>query len=403
MSAGLQQIVDTLGAQLQRSVAVDDPALRLLAYSPHYGTVDAVRYESIMHRGVSGDVVRWARTQGIATATGPVRLAANEQFDMKARVCVPIRCRNVLLGYLFLIDEDQTLTEADLAHTVAAAEAAGIVLYHERLLAEVEHGRERELLRDLLSDDTDIAAVAADELVEGGLAAAAGPAAVLAARVLGPSEAGEALRTALASALDEVWRGLSPRHSLRLTRTDHAVLVAFVKDPVLRTDGVAGLAAQLHLAVAKAVDDLRPERVLVGSGAPVERLADAARSYRQARTAIDIAAIIPTLGDVVAWDALGVYRTLARVAREDIEDPHPGLRRLMEGDAGGTLVETLETYLDLAGDAKATAARLCIHRTSLYYRLGRIEQLAGVDLSDGNDRLALHLGLKLAQLAGLRG
>ncbi|MEO3876485.1 helix-turn-helix domain-containing protein [Nonomuraea sp. B12E4] len=55
-----------------------------------------------------------------------------------------------------------------------------------------------------------------------------------------------------------------------------------------------------------------------------------------------------------------------------------------------------------AGDVKRTAASLCIHRASLYYRLRRIEEIASVDLSSGDDRLALHLGLKVARLIRLR-
>lgn len=62
---------------------------------------------------------------------------------------------------------------------------------------------------------------------------------------------------------------------------------------------------------------------------------------------------------------------------------------------------TLERYLDSGCDARATAERLHLHRTSLYYRLGRIEELTGRDLSAGPDRLELHLALKLARLADL--
>jgi DNA-binding PucR family transcriptional regulator len=63
-------------------------------------------------------------------------------------------------------------------------------------------------------------------------------------------------------------------------------------------------------------------------------------------------------------------------------------------------LQTLEAYLDLAGNALATSERLQLHRTSLYYRIQRLEQLAGTDLKDGNERLSLHLGLKLARLTG---
>ena len=56
---------------------------------------------------------------------------------------------------------------------------------------------------------------------------------------------------------------------------------------------------------------------------------------------------------------------------------------------------TLEAYLDRAGDAQAAAAALFIHRTTLYHRLRRIERIAGVDLRDGDDRLLLHMALRL--------
>ena len=52
-------------------------------------------------------------------------------------------------------------------------------------------------------------------------------------------------------------------------------------------------------------------------------------------------------------------------------------------------------------DAKATYERLHIHRATLYYRLQKVEKVTGVNLADGNDRLALHLGFKLSRLAGL--
>jgi DNA-binding PucR family transcriptional regulator len=47
---------------------------------------------------------------------------------------------------------------------------------------------------------------------------------------------------------------------------------------------------------------------------------------------------------------------------------------------------------------KSTAAELWLHRTSLYYRLRRVEEVAGVDLSAGEDRLLCHVALRLARL-----
>jgi hypothetical protein len=89
----------------------------------------------------------------------------------------------------------------------------------------------------------------------------------------------------------------------------------------------------------------------------------------------------------------------ARIAADGVP-VHPGLEALLDLPEAAPLLRTLETYLELAGSAQATAEALHLHRTSLYYRLQRVEQLAGTDLKDGTERLALHLALKVARAAG---
>jgi DNA-binding PucR family transcriptional regulator len=99
----------------------------------------------------------------------------------------------------------------------------------------------------------------------------------------------------------------------------------------------------------------------------------------------------------VEWEKLGVYRMLSAMPAGEL---HPGVERLLADKQYAPLLQTLETYLDLAGNALAAARALRLHRTSLYYRLQRVEELAGTDLKDGGERLSLHLSLKLARLAG---
>jgi DNA-binding PucR family transcriptional regulator len=41
-----------------------------------------------------------------------------------------------------------------------------------------------------------------------------------------------------------------------------------------------------------------------------------------------------------------------------------------------------------------------LHRATLYYRLAKAARMTGADLHDGNDRLAMHIGFKLARLSG---
>jgi len=143
--------------------------------------------------------------------------------------------------------------------------------------------------------------------------------------------------------------------------------------------------------------------VLVGIGEVQPSLAKVAASYRQGQQATRVADVVRAVGEVVRWRDLGIYRMLAHIAVEELTTDalHSGLVKLLQEDREGVLLHTLESFLDNAGDVKSTAAALVIHRTSLYYRLGKIEQIAGVDLGNGDDRLAMHLGLKMSRMVGL--
>jgi DNA-binding PucR family transcriptional regulator len=168
-------------------------------------------------------------------------------------------------------------------------------------------------------------------------------------------------------------------------------------DPVLR--------ARIHAVLACAQDRVAASgpriSMVVGVGCHRSRLEEAAGSYQEARMAADAAATLPGIGAVAFWGELGVDQVVVRLAAMG-EPPvvHPGLHRLLSDPDALLLAETVETYLDVAGNAQLAAERLNLHRTSLYYRLQRIEQLAGTDLKNGLERLALHLELKVARLTG---
>ncbi|GAB2958575.1 helix-turn-helix domain-containing protein [Saccharothrix stipae] len=111
-------------------------------------------------------------------------------------------------------------------------------------------------------------------------------------------------------------------------------------------------------------------------------------AYQQALAAAELARLDPALPDLVRWSELGAYRLLLGAAPEEV------LAGLSE-----VLLRTLEVYLDAGCEVRVAAQRLHLHRTSLYYRLGRIAELTGRDLADGGARLELHLALKLVRLA----
>ena len=379
--ADLQRIVDELAARLGRPLLLEDRLQRVVAYSEQNGAMDDIRRDSILRRHTTPEVRQWLRAAGVHDSPVPLRTPGAPHLGLLPRVCVPVRHDAALLGFLWFIDADPAMSDPQVAEAAAAAPGLALALFHESLATGLASHRELEAVTGVLLGERD----AARQLIEAGAFPQAQPVLALVARPLS-GEPDEAVRLALEQGLLALRRRLSGHHPLHLVRYDHAVLLVAVAPAA---DPPSGIAADLHAAMTVPVT--------VGMGRPRRSLAEAAGSYAEARHAAEVAARVPGLGRSVPWERLGVYRMLTHLPDHEL---HPGLERLLAEEQHLPLLETLETYLDLAGSAVATSRVLRLHRTSLYYRLQRVEELAGTDLKDGGERLALHLSLKLARLAG---
>lgn len=385
-------------------MAIDDPHLHLLAYSVHEGHVDRVRLASIMHKEAPRDAIAWNFSQGILQASAPLHLPANKVLGMDPRLCVPIRSGSKLHGFLWLIDAPP-LTQSEVDAATDTGEAAAVAIEHSSLFQDLERAREGELFRDLLSEKVEIRRHAAQELLETAMLVSTLPVVVMCVKPMGgvDSTLDETTRLALAQGLDRLWKFVTPRHSLRLLRPDHGVVLVVTKDPMLRPGGIEGLAANLASCVSSLLPTSEKWRVVIGIGEPTAERSEAFTSYTQAQAAVRLAQVVPSYGPVVSWSSIGVYRTLMTLTAGEVvrEALHPGLVQLFRHPESASLVKTLELYFDLPGNAPMAADALGIHRATFYYRLHRIERITGLNLQSGDDRLALHLGLKLARLAGV--
>jgi hypothetical protein len=400
----VQALVEQLSAELDRSVLVDDASLRLLAYSPTLGSEDEVRRTAILTRETPRVIRDLHFAQGIATATQPVRTAPRPDIGLESRVCVPIRCQGALFGYLWLIDADESLTEADCEAAERCAAEIGTAMYRRDELEKPQREHELRLLEALLGPDPAERESAAQQLAAGELLAAGAGLAVFAMRPWrdGDSELVASERARLGLALDQYRRALPRRQSLSVVHPDHGVMLVSIDSHVQRAGGLIELARRAQESLDQAFADGHA-RIALGYSGQHEHLRDAHWAHEHARLALRVAGALPEHGTPAGWEELGAYRLLARAAetphaRELI---HPGLPKLFALQSKESLVQTLEAYLDNGCDTKLTAEALFLHRASLYYRLQRIEAITGTSLKSGADRLALHSGLKLARLVGM--
>lgn len=400
MSGTVQRIVDRVAAEVRRPAVVLDSADRLVAYSAHTDPVDEVRSRTILYRRAVPEVIEWLHRIGFDDLRSPTRLPANPALGMLPRVCFPLCRAGAPIGCLTFVEPGEPMTVEDIVRADRGATALAAELFREATSGESTAVRMTTALRELLCDRTD-AAYAARQLTADGFVQADDR---IAAVVLEPFETtapadpdarAHAVRLALRAITHAVPAALS------LSLAGHGVLLLPVADGEQRgLDGrITMIANAAHAAAAQVSADLG---VIVGVGDVRPSLGDAAESYREARLAARTGVRLRGRSDTVHWAHLGVYQVVAELVDESTPPRvvHPGLRALIGDPDMVPLLETLEMYLDVAGNAQLAAEALNLHRGSLYYRLQRIEQLAGTTLKDGVARLSLHIELKIARLAG---
>ena len=71
---------------------------------------------------------------------------------------------------------------------------------------------------------------------------------------------------------------------------------------------------------------------------------------------------------------------------------------LVSADADGVLLRTLQVHLDCQSSATSAAAALGVHRNTVMKRIDRIASTLNVNLHDPDQRLALHLVVRMHRL-----
>ncbi|MET7569777.1 helix-turn-helix domain-containing protein [Streptomyces sp. NPDC005492] len=378
-----QELVDEISELLGAPATLESRDFELIAFGAYDGegdldasALDPVRTRSILTRRSTAAVRTWFEGFGITRATGPVRIPPTPEAGVyRGRICLPVRHRGVVLGYVWLLDDDPGPTPAQLDAAMAVTARIGALLADE-----AQHGA--DLSRELR------AVLTAERGWQGDMAVAA-------------------LRTALGTRGDgpyalvcvAPWPSADPDDAPSARTVPHATALCTV--PWGTAEQCLAVLVRLRTTdvgtpATTAATRLLEERArAAGIGAPRTGLTDLATAWQEATAACRAALAESRFAPVADWSRIGPYRLLTSLSPESTHDP--AVAPLLS-PAHHELARTAEAYLDRAGQAGRTAAELGIHRQTLYYRLSRVEQLTGLDLDDGEDRLLLHMVLKGARL-----
>jgi GAF domain-containing protein len=140
----------------------------------------------------------------------------------------------------------------------------------------------------------------------------------------------------------------------------------------------------------------------IGIGNQCNSVSDYRRGFAEANEALHMGQNLNRDGGVTHFNDLGVYRYLYKIARmDDLRDIYQDqVARIANYDRrkGTDLLDTLETYLECAGNLTKTSNRLFVHRNTLIQRLERLQSLCDIDLQERSNWLTLQVAIKVFKL-----
>lgn len=289
------------------------------------------------------------------------------------RLVIPAAPREGVLGVLALIDPGESASRPERVALGHAATALALELAHLHNLAETELRLGRDLVEELLSGAGEETMLARADALGYDLRR---PHRIVV--VTGPVD--EGFGRAVGTAMRETGVG--------------SLLAARGREVVVLSDA-DGSWSRFRAAVRR---ELGGGLCRVGVGGAYDRPSDLPRSYHEALLALRLQTAVTGEHQATEFDRLGVYRLLAdvtepgsveRFVREWLDD-------LLDYDEGkgSELVGTLSRYLECGRSYEATTAALAIHRSTLKYRLRRIREISGHDLSDPDTYFNLQLAAR---------
>jgi hypothetical protein len=379
----LQEVVDDLAARICRTVYVDDPRFRVLAYSTHYEKPDAMRIRALAERGVTPEIHDQLLRLGVPHWREPTMLPADPASGMDyPRWCVPVLTRWGTAGQLWVSAADP-LDEDAAAEVLSAIDQVRQEILRISDEGERDRIRDRTLLADIASSDRARRADALDRLHDRPAFAAATHIIAVVSTPLGAVIApdGELTPERAATAVRRSTARLAPDTIISSVADDGILAIVAARatsDP--RAIGRAFAAA------ARDVDITGTGTVRFGIGGPHP---DAPSAFEQARTALRTPR--DPRDPIAIWAADPTAAWLAATLRLDVPDHlEPEVFRRL-ADHGDDTLDLVEAFLCYGGKIPAVAALLHLHRATVYERVRRFEAASGLDLRDGSTRLALQV------------
>lgn len=402
-SGDLFALANAIATLLDAPVTIEDRNSRVLAFSGRQDEADPSRVETILGRQVPPRFTRILEDRGVFAelyrSAEPIDVDPMPEPDPEfalPRVALAIRAGDEILGSIWAAVRSPLSPERNQA-LQDAAKLVALHLLRERAGADVE----RRLRADLVATVLEAGPGASEALSRLGLADQSCVVLALAPLESAADEGPTATRAQLVAERQRV----ADAFSMHLGAVYPRSAAALIDDVAYGIVGVrrdqADAEERAVLVATEFLDRIgSSRRLLVGVGAVADDNAALVRSRVGADRALRVLRLDRSLVQVARIGDIRIEALLLELADLSAargDRPAGPLARLMEYDAkrDSCLVATLRAWLDAFGDVVAASSAVYTHPNTFRYRLRRLAEVGGIDLSDPDQRFAAMVELRL--------
>lgn len=368
-------IADALAAAAGGAVAIEDADRRVLAFSTIPGQpIDRVRRDGILGRQVPEHVERDDWYRRLWRSDGVVEYEHGPESS--DRLAIAVRAGGERLGSIWIVGNRASLDPgADDALERALPTVARCLLHQQRFNSRTRDAR-ATLLRRLLTGgaDGEVAELSDRSVV------------VVAIRQDAPHTDRELLDMRLAD--------LFSLHAHRVGESGLAAVLDDVVWAVLPWVDRRHLEQQLGMVLARTP---YPTRIAVSDVVDDFDALPTAAGMTERLVALDEgrSGVVGYVADNRSRLALAAIAQAVAVSMPDFSRGLAARVREHDEEHGTQYAATLRAWFDANGDVGRGAKQLHVHPNTFRYRISRAVELFGIDFDDADERLLLHLQLRI--------
>ncbi|MEO2074112.1 MAG: PucR family transcriptional regulator [Bacillus sp. (in: firmicutes)] len=397
----LDEFADIISQVLQCPITIEDANHRLLAYSTHDERTDPARISTIIGRRVPEKVINQLWKEGtipsLLKTDEPIRVKSMNDIGLGDRVAISIWKQNEVLGFIWAIEIDKTLTDEDFTLLKKAADAVKNKLLQLQTRKNKKEERSQEFFWKLLTGHL----TNKEEIIQHFQALQITPPSSFAVFVFQfqqnitnkeEHEISYLLKTA--QQMQIVLNTIDCNHLILLVQASH------IENPFEELDNFA------KNIVLKMKDRFGIKNINPVYSSIYADYQNIGKAYKEALHVLAIKEKFPIeTKDIFSYQRLGIYQLfeMIQMKRKDEEYENYALKRLNEYDLKhkSNLIETLEVFLNKDSNINDAAKELNVHANTLNYRLKRITEIGEVNFKDPNQKMILYIDLKLAKYQGI--